>query len=123
MVRLMSNAQEISDGEDMNTDDPASNVISMDEYRIEKFDQWVDACVVDFDGYFPECRASKTSFAFAVANADHFTEQLNLLILSGQFSPAEALEYATDTLANVERDSRSGFGQGLLRPQTPADCR
>jgi hypothetical protein len=123
MVRLMSNTQEISEGEDMNTDDPPSNVISMDEYHIRKFDQWVDACVVEFDSYFPECRASEVSFAFAVANADHFIEQLNLLILSGQFSPAEALEYATDTLANVERHSRSGFGQGLLMQQTPADSR
>lgn len=83
----------------MDTSAPPDNVISLDQYRVAQFLEWVDACAADYD------RSVKLgnggSFVAAIALADQFAEQLELLVSCGKYCADEALEYLSELFAEV----------------------
>jgi hypothetical protein len=60
--------------------------------------------------------------AVVVAVGDHFIEQLNELILTGKYTPAEAMQYAIGVFTNAERQMPNGAEHSsVASPQSRAD--
>jgi hypothetical protein len=81
----------------------------------------VDACAEDYVCSVPACQTTTASFALVVAETYHFVNQLKLLVMSGRFSPDEALEYLIQTLAEAQDNEQRSSDSGLLTHRNTAE--
>jgi hypothetical protein len=92
--------------------DDESTVVSIEDHLLRQFDQAVTACRLDLVARLHDCTQRYDPFAVAVARADHFTEQLNTLIMGGKLTRTELTEYTTSILGRVERPTLPGSEPG-----------